>query len=280
MNIGSAIKKASIDLKESNIKTAVLDSEILMSKILKKDRKFLILNSKENLNEIDYNGFRKLVSKRLNKEPVAYLTGFKSFWKYDFKVDKNVLIPRPDSELIVEQVLKIYKNKNYINILEIGVGSGCIILSILKEKSSFIGRGIDISKGCLKICKANAEKLKVEKRLKLFKSNVDNFKTGKYDLIISNPPYIKQLDFKNLDKEVIKYEPRIALYGGLDGLTEISKIVKKSSELIKLHGKLILEIAHDQKNEVKKILTSNGFYIHKVVKDLAKNDRCIISSKL
>ncbi len=280
MNIETAIKKASIDLKKNSIKTAILDSEILMSKILKKDRKFLILNSKENLNKNDYNNFRELVIKRSKKEPIAYLTGLKSFWKHDFEVDNTVLIPRPDSELVVEEVLKIYKNKSNINVLEIGVGSGCILLSILKEKSSFLGKGIDLSNGCLKICKINARKLNIENRLKLFKSNVDNFKSGKYDLIISNPPYIKKLDFKNLDGEIINYEPKIALYGGLEGLSEIRKIVKKSSELIKLHGKLILEIAYDQKKEVKKILINNGFYINKVVKDLAKNDRCIISTKL
>ena len=181
---------------------------------------------------------------------------------------------------MIEQVLENYKNKQNINFLEVGTGSGCIILSILKEKKSFLGKGVDVSKDSLEVCKANANKLGLISRLKLFKSDIDNFFTGKYDLIISNPPYIKKFDFKGLDDDVVKYEPRKALDGGLDGLSEIRKVVKRSSKLIKNRGKLILEIAHDQKNEVIKILKSNNFYINKVVKDFAKKDRCIIGTKI
>ena len=280
MNIEKAIKEASIILKKKKIISALLDSEILMSKVINKDKKFIILNSDAELNENDYKNFKELVSYRSRKKPIAYLIGKKSFWKYDFIINEKVLIPRPDSELIIEQVLKIYKNKECINFLEIGVGSGCLILSILKEKRSFLGKGIDLSKDSLKICKVNADMLRLSERLKLFKSDIDNFSLGKYDLIISNPPYVRNLDFKYLDEEVVRFEPKIALDGGLDGLSEIRKVIKKSSELIKFHGKLILEIAHDQKNEVKKILKSNNFYINNVVKDFAKNERCIISTKI
>ena len=211
---------------------------------------------------------------------MAYLTGKKYFWKYEFNVEENVLIPRPDTEIIIQQVLKIYKNKHKINFLDVGVGSGAILLSILKEKKGFLGTGIDISNNCLNVCKNNAYKLGVYERIKLFKSNIDNFSNGKYDLIISNPPYIKKLDLKKLDKDVKDFEPRIALNGGLDGLSEIRKVIKKSTELIKKNGKLIIEIAFNQKKEVKKILKDNGFYIIAVIKDLAKNDRCIISKKI
>ena len=280
MNIESAIKKAYLDLKHNNIKTALLDSEILMSKVLKENRSKVLLNSERLLSNQDYNYFRELISNRLLNKPIAYLTGKKSFWKYEFEINDKVLIPRPDTEVIVEQALKIYKNKTNINFLEIGVGSGCVILSILKEKKSFLGKGIDLSKDCIKICKKNATNLKVQDRLKLFKSDIDNFSSGKYDLIISNPPYIKKLDLKKLDKDVFNYEPRLALDGGLDGLSKIRKIIKRSSELIKLNGKLIIEIAHDQKKTVKNILKYNGFLINKVVKDLGKNDRCIISTKI
>ena len=279
MNIESAIKKASFELKKKNIKTALLDSEILMSKVLKEDRSSIILNSERILSKQDYIYFRKLVSNRLRNKPVAYLIGKKSFWKYEFELNDNVLIPRPDTELIIEQVLKIYNKNENINFLEFGVGSGCIILSILKERKFFFGKGLDLSKDCIELCKFNADKLKVNHRIKLYKSDIDNFNLGKYDLIISNPPYIKKLDLNYLDKDVIKYEPRLALDGGLDGLSEIRKFIKKSSELIKKRGKLFLEISHDQKNEVKKILIENGFYINKTVKDLAENDRCIISTK-
>tara|TARA_B100000941_G_scaffold53460_1_gene34509 strand:- start:1964 stop:2806 length:843 start_codon:yes stop_codon:yes gene_type:complete len=280
MNIEKAIKEASIILKKKKIISALLDSEILMSKVINKDKKFIILNSDVEINENDYKNFKELVSYRSRKKPIAYLIGKKSFWKYDFIINEKVLIPRPDSELIIEQVLKIYKNKECINFLEIGVGSGCLILSILKEKRSFLGKGIDLSKDSLKICRVNADMLRLSERLKLFKSDIDNFSLGKYDLIISNPPYVRNLDFKYLDEEIVRFEPKIALDGGLDGLSEIRKVIKKSSELIKFHGKLILEIAHDQKNEVKKILKSNNFYINNVVKDFAKNERCIISTKI
>ena len=280
MKIESAIKKAYLDLKKNNIKTALLDSEILMSKVLKKDRTNILLNLEKVISDKDYVYFRELISSRLRNKPIAYLTGKKSFWKYEFEINDKVLIPRPDTELIIEQVLKIYKNKSNINFLEVGVGSGCIILSILKEKKSFLGKGIDLSKDCINLCKNNAFKLKVNDRLKLIKSDIDNFSSGKYDLVISNPPYVKKLDLNKLDKDVINYEPRLALDGGLDGLSKIRKIIKKTSELIKLNGKLIIEIANDQKIMIKNILIDNGFYINKVVKDLGNNDRCVISTKV
>ena len=149
----------------------------------------------------------------------------------------------------------------------------------MKEKKFFLGKGLDISNDCIEICKKNANKLNLENRLKLFKSDIDNFSIGKYDLIISNPPYIKKLDLNKLNKEVANFEPKMALDGGLDGLSKIRKIIIRSSKLIKKNGKLILEIAHDQKKEVKKILNYNGFYVNKILKDLANNDRCIIATK-
>tara|TARA_B100001057_G_scaffold450073_1_gene491823 strand:- start:319 stop:1161 length:843 start_codon:yes stop_codon:yes gene_type:complete len=280
MKIENAIKEGFLKLKQNNIESALLDSQILMSKTIKRDQKFIILNSGKKLKSCDYEFFKKLISYRAKGKPVAYLTGIKSFWNYDFSLNEKVLIPRPDSELIVEQVLKIYKNKRKINFLEVGVGSGCLILSILKEKKLFSGTGVDISNHAIKISNINAKKFKIENRIKLFKSDIDNFNLGKYDLIISNPPYIKKLDFKNLKRDVVKFEPRLALDGGLEGLSCFRKIIKKSSELIKNRGKLILEIACDQKRDVVKILRDNGFYINKILRDLANNERCIISTKI
>ena len=280
MNINTAIQNAFLDLKKKNIKSALLDCEILMSKALNQHRSKVILNLDRQLNNKDYKIFRELVTRRLKNKPIAYLIGKKSFWKYEFEINDKVLIPRPDTELIIEQVLDVYKNKHNINFLEIGVGSGCIILSILKEKKSFFGKGVDLSKDSIKLCKKNAKNLNVSNRLKLFKSDIDNFNLGKYDLIVSNPPYIKKFDLKNLDKDVYNYEPNLALNGGLDGLSEIRKFVRLSSELIKLNGKLIIEIAHDQKKMVKKMLNENGFYINKVAKDLANKNRCIVSTKI
>ena len=153
-------------------------------------------------------------------------------------------------------------------------------MQFLKEKKTFYGTGIDISNKCLNICKINALNQNVNTRLKLFKSNVDKFKLGKYDLIVSNPPYIKKCKLKYLDRDVVKFEPFNALNGGLDGLSEIRKVIKKSSELIKRNGKLILEIAFDQKLKVEKLLKDKGFYVDCVLKDYAKNDRCVVSTKI
>ena len=279
MNIEIAIKNACKELKKNKINSALLDSELLLSKVIKKDRKFILLNLDKKLNQSDQDSYKNLILKRSKGKPLAYLIGIKSFWKYNFKVNENVLIPRPDTELIIEQVLNIYKNKNNLNFLEVGVGSGCIALSILKEKKSFKATGIDLSQDCIKICRYNANKLGVGDRIKLVKSDVDNLIFRRYDFVISNPPYIKKLDLSKLSKEVKNYEPKLALDGGLEGLSVIRKVIKKSSELIKKNGKLILEISYDQREPVKKMLKVSNFYMNKILKDLAKNDRCIISTK-
>ena len=226
------------------------------------------------------NSFNEMINQRLKGKPVAYIIGKKFFWKHEFLVNEKVLIPRPDTEIIIEQVLRIYKKKNKINFLDIGFGSGCILLSILKEKKDFKATGIDISDHALKVCKINAYKLGLKNRVRLFKSNIDKFSKGKYDLVVSNPPYIKNLSLKYLEKDVVNFEPKLALDGGLDGISETRKIITKSSELIKNGGKLILEIAYNQKEEVKQLLKKNSFYINSVIKDLANNDRCIISTKI
>ena len=280
MNIKSAINDASQKLKEKKVLSYQLDSEILMSKVIKKERDYVILNFDKELNFTEVKCFDKLIEQRLKGKPVSYITGKKDFWKYEFNIEDGVLIPRPDSELIIEQVLKISKNKSKLQVLDIGTGSGCLLLSVLKEKTDFYGVGVDISKKCLDISKINSKKLGVTNRIKFFKTDIDNFHYGKYDLIISNPPYIKKFDLKYLEKDVINFEPIIALNGGLDGMSEIRKVVNKSSELIKKNGKLVLEIAFDQKKRVLKLLKSKGFYINKVLKDLSKNERCIISTKL
>ena len=278
MKISQALNIGTKALIKNNIKSPILDCEILMSKAINKDKKFVILNSEQNLEENAFLYFKKLIEQRSSGKPIAYITGNKSFWNNQFKISEDVLIPRPDTEVIVEEVLKIVRNKRKLNILDIGVGSGCLLLSILNEKKDFNGVGIDISKKCLDISKINASRFNLNRRVKFFKSDVDNFVYGKYDLIISNPPYIKKFNLKYLDKDVINFEPKLALDGGLEGLSAIRKVIKKSSELIKTNGKLVLEIAFDQKKEVVKQLKNKGFYINKVLKDLAKNDRCIKST--
>jgi release factor glutamine methyltransferase len=280
MNIQSAVIEGTSVLKNKSIISAQLDTEILMAKALGKSREYIILNHDKVLNIENLEYFKKLVHERSTRKPIAYLLNKKFFWKSEFYVNKNTLIPRPDTEIIIEQILKVTKNKNYLRILDIGIGSGCILLSILKERKNYYGTGIDISKDSLEISKINAKKLLVEERIKFYKSDVDKFAQGKYDLVVSNPPYIKKNNLKYLECDVLKFEPKIALDGGLDGLSVIRKVIKKSSELLKKNGKFILEIGFDQKSKVIKLLKNKGFYINSTIKDFAKNDRCIVSTKI
>ena len=280
MNIEDILNKGAHILRINKILNPLLDSEILLSKSIQKNKKHIILNPKEILKSNELSNFNNLIQRRSQGEPIAYLINKKDFWKDEFYVNKDVLIPRPDSELIVEQVLKIYSKRSQLQVLDIGTGSGCLLLSILKERNNFYGTGIDVSKKSINISKFNAKKLKLTNRVKFYNSDVDNFRIGKYDVIISNPPYIELLNLKYLEKDVVNFEPKLALSGGFDGFTKIRKVISKASILIKKKGKLILEIGFNQKNKVKDILIKEGFYINKTLKDYGNNDRCIISTKI
>ena len=280
MNIENILKEGIGILQKNKISNPQLDSEILLSNSIKRDKKHVILNPKEVLNSEQLGKFKSLIERRKKGEPIAYLINKKEFWKDEFFVNKDVLIPRPDSELIIEQVLKIYSKDDQLQILDIGTGSGCILLSILKERSNFYGTGIDISKKSINVSKFNAKQLNLTNRVKFFHSSVDNFNNGKYDVIVSNPPYIEQLSLKYLEKDVVNFEPKLALSGGFDGFSKIRKVINKTSNLIKKNGKFILEIGFNQKNKVIKILKEEGFYVNKAIKDYGNNDRCIISTKI
>jgi len=280
MNIENTLNKGINILKKNKIPNPQLDSEILLSNLIKRDKKHIILNPKELLNSEQLDKFKSLIERRKKGEPIAYLIKKKEFWKDEFFVNKDVLIPRPDTELIIEQVLKIYSKDEQLQVLDIGTGSGCILLSILKERPNFYGTGIDISKKSINVSKFNAKQLNLMNRVKFFNSSVDNFKIGKYNLVVSNPPYIKLLNLKYLEKDVVNFEPKLALSGGFDGFSEIKKVINKTSNLIKKNGKFILEIGFNQKNKVKKILKKEGFYVNKAIKDYGNNDRCIISTKI
>ncbi|MDA9077514.1 peptide chain release factor N(5)-glutamine methyltransferase [Candidatus Pelagibacter sp.] len=280
MNIENILNEGINILQKNKIANPQLDSEILLSDSIKRDKKHIILNPKEILSLEQLVKFKSLIERRKKGEPIAYLISKKEFWKDEFFVNKDVLIPRPDSELIIEQVLKIYLKDAQLQVLDIGTGSGCILLSILKERSNFYGTGIDISKKSINISKFNAKQLNLTNRVKFFHSSVDNFNNGKYDIIVSNPPYIEQLSLKYLERDVVNFEPKLALSGGFDGFSKIRKVINKSSILIKKNGKFILEIGFNQKNKVIKILKEEGFYVNKAIKDYGNNDRCIISTKI
>ena len=280
MNIENTLNLGINILKANKIPNPHLDSEILLSESINRDKKHIILNSKETLNSKQLDNFNSFIERRKNGEPIAYLINKKEFWKDKFYVNRDVLIPRPDTELIIEQVLKIYPKKSQLQVLDIGTGSGCILLSIIRERVKFYGTGIDISKKSINVSKINAKQLNLTNRIKFIHSSVDNFNIGKYDLIVSNPPYIKFLNLKYLEKDIVNFEPKLALSGGIDGFSKIRKVISKASVLIKKNGKFILEIGFNQKNKVKKILKEEGFYVNKAIKDYGNNDRCIISTKI
>ena len=279
MNIQETLNKAVKILNKSNIKNSYLDSEILLSKTINKDRKYIILNSQEQLSKKSLKNFSNLIKRRKKGEPIAYLINKKEFWNNTFYIDCNVLIPRPDTEILVEETLKLFSKSSKLRILDIGTGSGCILLSILKERRNFLGIGIDISKNAIKVANFNAKLQQLSNRVKFYKSDVDKFLIGKYDIVLSNPPYIKKKDLKYLEKDIVDFEPKTALDGGRDGFSKITKVINKAAKLVKKNGKFILEIGFDQKNKTIDILKKNSFYINKIVKDYGRNDRCIISIK-
>ncbi len=280
MKYQEILNRGSKILKLNNIKSYNLDSEILLSSTLKLDRSQLILNLDKKIENKEKKNFLNFIKRRTKNEPIAYITGYKEFWKSSFKVDKNVLIPRPDTETIIEQVLKELDNYSSKKILDIGTGSGCILISILIERKKCFGVGIDISKKAVKLAKYNAKIQHIYNRIKFLNSDIDNFYFGKYDLIISNPPYIKHHEINGLEKDIKNHEPKVALDGGIDGYDKIRLIIKKSSTLIKKRGKLFLELGINQTKETLKILNLHGFYKTKVIKDLASKNRCIISTKI
>ena len=278
MNLIQTLKKGYQILKQNNVDSYQLDAEILLSNSLKISKEELILNLSKKINKRSYSKFINFIKRRQNKEPIAYIINKKEFWRNEFFVNKNVLIPRPETEHIVEECLKLIGKNHKKRILEIGIGSGSLILSILKERKFCFGVGIDKSKNAIKVAKYNANLHQVINRIKFIKSDVDNFKSGKYDLIISNHPYIDKHKLKYLG--VSAYEPDLALNGGIDGIEIINKVILNSSKLLKINGKLILEIGYDQKYKVTNFLKKNKYFINYVKKDLSKLDRCILSTKL
>ena len=279
-NINTLLAKSKNYLEKNEILTAGLDSELLLSKIINKPREYLFLNPNRIIDKDNVEKFQFLIERRKKKEPIAYILNKKDFWKSTFYVDKNVLIPRPDTEILIQEALYLLPKDRRISVLDIGTGSGCIILSLLQENKHITGFGIDISKKALKVANFNAKIHQLQNRVRFFKSSVDNFFKGKYDLIVSNPPYINKIDFKYLEKDVSEFEPIAALKGGNDGLSLIRKVVERSSKLLKKGGKFILEIGYDQKLKVKSLLKKKKFYVKKIVKDYGKKNRCIICIKL
>jgi len=279
MNLENTINKASQILKNHNIYSHELDAQIILSDIMGIKREFLITNNEINISEKILEKYDIAIRRRIKREPVAYITGKKEFWSEDFTVNQATLIPRPETELLIYKAIVIFKYKR-INILDIGTGTGCILLSILKELNFSRGTGIDISSKAIETAKINSKNLNLFNRTKFKVFDLNKYNIGKYDLIVSNPPYIPSRDIKNLSKDIIHYEPKIALDGGIDGLDLIKKIIYKSKHLLKRNGLLALEIGFNQYSKVSSILRHHRFREMSKEYDYNRNVRCIISTKV
>ena len=277
MKASEIIEIGSNLLRKKNIHSHILDSELLLSKTLNKSREEILINLGQKIDEKNIHTFNKFLSRRSKFEPIAYILGEKEFWSKKFWVTKDTLIPRPETELLVEKILKIYFGKK-ISILDIGTGSGCIIISLLCDLPKSTGVGIDISKNAILTAKKNALKYKLFNRLKLINKSLDNIFEKKFDLIVSNPPYIKRKDIKHLSEDIKKYEPIMALDGGNDGLDLIKKVIYKSRQILKINGTLALEIGNEQIKKVSKILIDKKFKIKNLIMDYKNNVRCIIAN--
>ena len=277
MTPNKLIQKGSNFLKLNNIKSYMIDSELILSSVSGKLRENFLVNLDFKLNPIQIKMFNNLINRRaLGKEPVAYLLNTKEFWSIKLNVDKDVLIPRPETEILVERLVKHYKNKQPY-ILDIGTGSGCIIISLLQELKKSKGIAIDISNKALNIAKKNSKNNNTFNRIKFINSSICQFNNFKFDLIVSNPPYIARHQLKNLSEDIKNFEPKIALDGGNDGLDVIRKVIYKSRKILKINGMLALEIGNGQYKKVSQILKLNKFREKFLINDYKDNIRCIFS---
>ncbi|EGO89027.2 peptide chain release factor N(5)-glutamine methyltransferase [Clostridium botulinum C] len=279
MTIGEALSIAYNTLKVENIDTYILDSQLLMQKVLKKDKLFIILNRNLEISLKDQEEFFKLIKLRKDKMPVKYILGECEFMGLNFNVKEGVLIPRADTEVLVEEVIKEIKENGYNNVCDVCCGSGAIGISIGKYIKETIIDCYDISDIAIEVTKNNINKFQLNNKVYVYKSDLlDEAKRQNkmYDVIVSNPPYIKEEVIPTLMKDVKEYEPYIALCGGKDGLYFYNKITKNSVDFLNRGGLLAFEIGYDQGKEVKDILIENRFSNIKVIKDLAGLDRVVM----
>ena len=265
-------------LKKNNIPNPELDLRIILNNSSKKNKEIIFSNF--DINDIDLKIFDKLLIKRLNREPISKILNKKYFWKNEFFVNSRVLDPRPESELIIEETLKIYKNKNEaLKILDIGTGSGCLSISLANEYNNANITAIDVSKSAINVAKKNIKKNNFEKKIKLKLMHFYKIRK-KFDLIVSNPPYLSQQKYDKCQIEIKKFEPKLALVGGKDGL-KFYRIFARFLEKIMNRGSyFICEIGDDQLDSCIRIFKNSKLSIKNIRKDLQNIDRTLIFSKI
>ena len=279
MLIKEAIRKGMIALKTNNIQEPNLKSRLLMQYILNKPRQYLLIHDNEELTNKQEKAYLENIEKMIKGVPLQHITHSQEFMKMNFYVNENVLIPRPDTEILVEEVINIDKKTNAKKILDLCTGSGAIAISLAKYIENSQITAVDISEEALRIAKLNAVNNNVEDKITFVKSDLfENIVKEKYDIIVSNPPYIKKDFMKKLDKEV-QQEPYIALDGGYDGLDFYRKIISEGYQYLKFKGYLCMEIGYDQKQEVFDIIKSQEKYSNTYSKiDLGGNDRIVVTT--
>jgi release factor glutamine methyltransferase len=282
MLVNEAIAFAEQELKRSNNLNSRLDSEILVSYLINVPREIIYSKLKENLPSNKTEELQKLVNRRAKKEPIAYILNNKEFWSTNFYVDRSVLIPRPETEVLIDLILSHINNKNnYFRILDIGTGSGCILISLLKELISAKGIGIDKSSKAIAIANKNSISQQVNNRATFKNLNLEEIKFDKkFDLIVSNPPYLPDVSLKNLNPDIKLYEPKIALQGGVQGVDFLYKIINLASKILKINGLLALEIGDNQFHLLAKYLSNNRFKILDKYILINKQVRCLLATKL
>tara|TARA_Y100000590_G_scaffold142504_1_gene163541 strand:+ start:683 stop:1519 length:837 start_codon:yes stop_codon:yes gene_type:complete len=272
INLGSRF------LRDNRILSSRIDSEIILSHIMGVTREKLLIHE-QNIKSDKIKKFKSLILRRSKSEPVAYITKAKEFRSTNFFVDKNSLIPRPETELLIDPIVSIFRRRKLF-FLDAGIGTGCIIFSILRELKHSRGVGIDKCKKTILNAKKNLINFKLQNRTKLLHRPIDKVFTYKFDLIVSNPPYVINRDIKRLSDDIKRYEPTFALDGGNDGLDVIRKVIYKSKHILKSNGILALEIGEGQHIDVIKMLNNNNFRLKETIKDYQNNIRCIFSTLL
>lgn len=272
MKLQEALKQGEIKLEENNIADARLDAWYLMSFVTGLSRGRYILESINEMDENDYQVYMGLIAKRAQRIPLQHITGQQDFMGLSFKVNESVLIPRQDTELLVEEALKLTKAKD--KVLDLCTGSGCVIISILALGEELSGVGVDISPEALKVAEYNNENL-ISGRAKLLQGDLYKGIEETFDIIVSNPPYIRPEVIETLEPEVKDHEPMLALDGHADGLHFYRRICQDAKKHLKEGGWLLTEIGYDQGAQVQSLFRAAGFMDVEIVKDLAKNDRLV-----